>query len=85
MSILSAIWPWRKRKGRTTEQFDTRGRRRIVCLGSRSPVTGEITERWNRTHDEWIRYALCSECGFDVRVTGPNSRPQLTVHKGKGY
>ena len=85
MSILGLTWPWRKKKGRTFESFDKKGRRRVLCVAGGSPVTGEVADRWNRYSDEWIRYALCSECGLDVRVTGPKPRPRLFVHNGKGH
>ena len=81
MSIWGLTWPWKTRtkKGRTVESYDKLGRRRVVCVGGGSPVTGEIavmTSQDGRT-SRWI---MCPECKHTARVTGSKTKPRLTVH-----
>jgi len=83
MSILSAIWPWMKKKGRTFESVDKMGRRRVLCVAGGSPVTGEIEVQHNATTGTTGRWSRCSECDNKVRVTGLKSHTRLTVHNAK--
>jgi hypothetical protein len=86
------FWPWRTKRGRTVEKYDTIGRLRVLCIKSGAAVTGEEIEiqlsdlprrmpdgRW-QTRMARSRVALCPECNHKVRVTGLKSRPRLTVH-----
>ena len=93
MSIWGLTWPWKtKKKGRTIESYDKIGRLRVLCVGGGSPVTGEIEVQLGRQY--WIeddniesclngttsRWTRCLECDHKIRVTGPKSKPRLTVH-----
>ena len=79
------FWPWRTKRGRTVEKYDTIGRLRVLCIKSGAAVTGEeiqLSDLPRRMPDgRWqTRVALCPECDHKVRVTGLKSRPRLTVH-----
>jgi hypothetical protein len=80
MSILSAIWPWRTKKGRTFESVDKIGRRRVLCVAGGSPVTGGIEVQHNPQFGTTSRWSRCPECEYKVRVTGLKSHTRLTVH-----
>ena len=93
--MLGLIWPWKTKKGRTVESYDKRGHLRVLCIAGGSPVTGEI-EVQEGQHFRVIggqiestpvpgrtsRWTRCPECGCKIRVTGPKSKPRLTVHNG---
>ena len=79
MSIWGLTWPWKTKKGRTIESYDKRGRRRILCANSGLPVTGEITTQEVGVGRE-SRWTRCPECSYQIQVTGPKSKPRLTVH-----
>jgi len=73
------MWPWKRKKGRTIERYDTIGRLRVLCIAGGSPVTGEI-EIHQRQQYGINRYTLCPECNHKTRVIGPKSKLRLTVH-----
>ena len=97
MEIRGLSWPWAKKKGRTIESYDKIGRLRVLCVGGRTPVTGEVEiqygfigrrvgdrveRRRNGTKSKWAR---CRECGHKVRATGPTAKLRLTVHNAANY
>ena len=79
MSIWGLTWPWAKKKGRTIESYDKRGRLRVLCANSGSPVTGSITTQEVGVGRD-SRWTSCPECDCRIRVTGLISQPRLTVH-----
>lgn len=83
VNVLRLTWPWAKKKNRTVNSYDTRGRLRVLCVGSSSPATGEITHKVSQDGSRASRWTRCLECGDTVRVTGLKSHPRLTVHNGK--
>jgi hypothetical protein len=85
VSIWGLSWPWRTKKGRTVESYDKIGRRRVLCIAGGSPVTGDIEVQQGREYrlaGPSSRWTRCPECDYKVRVTGPKSKPRLTVHNG---
>ena len=93
MSIWGLSWPWKtKKKGRTIESYDKIGRLRILCIAGGSPVTGEITIQEGQQfrviggqvesclNGRMSRWTRCPECDYKIRVTGPKTKPRLTVH-----
>ena len=92
MPILGLTWPWKTKKGRTVERYDTRGHLRILCVAGGSSVTGKI-EFQEGQHVQVIdgqvkitpipnkiRWTRCPECNHKIRVTGPKTGPRLTIH-----
>jgi hypothetical protein len=92
VSIWGLTWPWKTKKGRTVESYDKIGRLRVLCANSGSPVTGEIEVQYGNTvrrvgdhierHRDGTksRWTRCPECDYNIRVTGPKTKPRLTVH-----
>jgi hypothetical protein len=60
------MWPWKRKKGRTVESYNKRGRLRVLCIAGGSPVTGEITIRTLST--------LHQPGGADIVVSGFGDR-----------
>ena len=93
MKSLIRLWPWTAPKNRTIERYNARGHLRILCAAGGLPVTGEIKVQEGK-HSRVIggqiesiplpgstfRWTRCPECKRSTRVTGPKSRPRLTVH-----
>ena len=78
--MLGLIWPWKtKKKGRTVESYDKRGRLRVLCANGGFPATGDIGFQINKDGGK-SRWTRCPECNRSTRVTGPKSKPRLTVH-----
>jgi hypothetical protein len=94
VSIWGLHWPWRTKKGRTFERYDKRGRLRIFCANSESPVTGEIEVEisdsgrhmpgggWEPRQIKF-RWTLCPECNRNARVAGLKSKPRLSLHNAE--
>ena len=79
MSIWGLTWPWAKKKGRTIESYDKRGRLRVLCANGGFPVTGAIEVQTSQDGRK-SRWTRCPECNRSTRVTGPKTKPRLTVH-----
>ena len=98
MSIWGLTWPWKTKKGRTVDSYDKIGRLRVLCANSGSPVTGEIEviQMTDAVRDYFyplqsgrpvppgVRRTRCPECGRLITITGPKSKPRLTVHNAVG-
>ena len=93
MKSLIRLWPWTTPKNRTIESYNARGHLRILCAAGGLPVTGEIEVQEGKQFQvisgqiesvplpgSTSRWAGCPECNRSIRVTGPKSRPRLTVH-----
>jgi hypothetical protein len=83
VSIWGLTWPWKTKKGRTVESYDKIGRLRVLCANSGFPVTGEIEVQQRRQYGmdgSSSRWTRCPECNRSTRVTGPKTKPRLTVH-----
>jgi hypothetical protein len=81
VSIWGLTWPWAKKKGRTIESYDKRGRLRILCANGGALVTGEIALVRLYSDGRPTRWTSCPECDGWIKVTGPKAQPRLTVHK----
>ena len=76
MSILTWIRAWKK-KGRTIEKYDKRGRLRVLCAGGGNTLGVGIMILPGRPKERWAR---CPECDRNTRVTGPKYKPRFSQH-----
>jgi hypothetical protein len=79
VSIWGLTWPWAKKKGRTIESYDKRGRLRVLCANGGFAVTGDIEVQTSQDGRK-SRWTRCPECNRSTRVTGLKSKPRLAVH-----